>query len=416
MIKKIFVWQSPPLKGEVTVSTCKNAVLPIMAASILTDSEVVIEDIPSLSDVFSLSQIMQSLGSKIRLNGASFTIDNSGIMNCEALQTSAKALRASFLIMGPLLARFGSARLPLPGGCQIGQRPVDIHLKGLSALGANFVTLNGTVDARARKLKGAKICLDFPSVGATENILMAACLAQGETQILNAAQEPEIVDLANFLCAMGAKVEGAGTSLVTVEGQKKLHGADYTPIRDRIEAGTMILACLAAGGDILVKGADAGHLQPLLAKLKEAGASIREDAQGIRVSSAGKLKGTEVFSSPYPGFPTDLQPQFSALACMMEGTTHITETVFENRLMHMHELIKLGADIRIEGRTALITGGKKLYGTKVLATDLRAGAALIIAGLAAEGVTEICEAQHIERGYEALDMKLSAMGARIRCI
>jgi len=416
MIKKIFVWQSPPLQGEVAVSTCKNAVLPILAASMLTDSEVVIEDIPVLSDVFSLSKIMQTLGSKIRLSGKSFIIDNSGITNCEALQTSAKALRASFLIMGPLLARFGSAKLPLPGGCQIGQRPVDIHLKGLASLGANFVVLNGTVDGRARRMKGAKICLDFPSVGATENILCAACLAQGETQILNAAQEPEIVDLANFLTSMGAKIEGAGTSLITIEGQKKLHGTVYKPMQDRIEAGTMILACLATGGEILVKGTNTAYLQPLLSKLKETGAIIKEDAWGLRVGSANRLKGTEVFSSPYPGFPTDLQPQFSALACFMEGTTHITETIFDNRLMHMLELIKLGADIQIEGRTALIIGGKKLFGTKVIATDLRAGAALIIAGLAAEGVTEICEAQHIERGYEALDTKLSAMGARIRCI
>jgi UDP-N-acetylglucosamine 1-carboxyvinyltransferase len=416
VLEKIFVRHSPPLKGEVTISTCKNAILPIMAASLLTDDEVVIENIPILSDVFAMSKVLQNMGSKIRLSGNAFIIDNSCIRNCEALQASSKALRASFLVMGPLLSKYGCGRLPLPGGCKIGQRPVDLHLKGLSALGANAVIINGMVDARAKGLKGAEICMDFPSVGATENILCAACLAHGETQIVNAAQEPEIEDLANFLISMGARIEGAGTSIITIEGQKKLHGTQYSPIPDRIEAGTMVIAALITGGDVLIKNIIPSHLQGCLCKLSEAGAILREDSKGLRVLPSKKLKGTEVYSSPYPGFPTDLQPQFAALATQMEGSTIITETVFENRFMYADELNLLGAQINVQGRTAIVTGKSALSGAIVKATDLRAGAALIISGLAAQGVTEICEAQHLERGYEALDQKLAALGARIRCV
>ena len=387
-----------------------------MAASLLTEDEVIIHDIPILSDVFAMSRVLETMGSKIRLSGGAFIIDNSCIRNCEALQTSSKALRASFLVMGPLLSKYGCGRLPLPGGCKIGQRPVDLHLKGLSALGANAVIINGMVDARAKKLKGAKVCLDFPSVGATENILCASCLAQGETQIVNAAQEPEIEDLARFLISMGAKIEGAGTSTIIVEGQKKLHGTEYSPIPDRIEAGTMIIACLITGGDVFIKNINPRHLQGCICKLSEAGANIREDVEGLRILPSKKLKGTEVYSSPYPGFPTDLQPQLAALATQMEGSTIITETIFENRFMYADELALLGADIHVQGRTAIVTGKSELSGAKVKATDLRAGAALIIAGLIAHGVTEICEAQHLERGYEALDQKLASLGARIRCV
>lgn len=415
-MKKIYVRQSPPLKGEVCISTCKNAILPIMAASLLTDDEVVIRDVPILSDVFTMSKILQTIGSKIRLNNGAFVIDNSSISNCEALQMSSQALRASFLIMGPLLSRYGYGRLPLPGGCKIGQRPVDLHLKGLSALGGNAVIINGMVDARAKRLKGAKICLDFPSVGATENILCAATLAQGETQIVNAAQEPEIEDLANFLNSMGAKIEGAGTSMISITGQKKLHGTEYLPMKDRIEAGTMILAGLVTGGDILIKDIKVSPLQPLISKLADSGAIIKEDALGMRVCPSKKLKSVEIHSSPYPGFPTDMQPQFAALATQLEGSTIITETVFDNRFMYADELAKLGGNISVQGRTAIITGKTKLSGACVKATDLRAGAALVIAGLCAHGITEITDAHHLERGYEALDHKLSALGARIRFI
>ncbi|MDR1000495.1 MAG: UDP-N-acetylglucosamine 1-carboxyvinyltransferase [Clostridiales bacterium] len=413
---KYIIQNDKPLKGIVKVSGSKNAVLPVMAASILTDGAVTIRDVPCLSDVQTMESMLQALGVKVRYDNKAGVINLSvpERLEHEAPYELVCKMRASFLVMGPLLARLGKVNVPLPGGCAIGSRPVDLHLKGFTALGAEIVQEHGFVSAQTKKLRGAKIYLDFPSVGATENIMMAATLAEGMTVIENCAVEPEIVDLANFLNSAGAQIRGAGTGTIRVTGVKRLNGTDHTVIPDRIEAGTFMIAAGITRGDITVTNVVADHLKSLIAKLKEVNLLVDEDGDGIRVIGEGrKLRATDVKTLPYPGFPTDMQAQFMCLLTKAEGASIVTETLYENRFMHVGELKRMGADIKIESRSAVIEGVPELTGAQVKATDLRAGAALVLAGLSASGSTEISDIYHIERGYCELDTKLNSLGAHI---
>ena len=414
-MEKLFIQGGRRLAGAVKVSGAKNAVLPVIAASLLASTPSVIEEVPDLDDVRTITEVLQYLGLTVRRNSfCSLFIDSAGIKSCEAPYELVRKMRASFLVMGPLLSRFQEARISLPGGCAIGSRPIDLHLKGFEALGADIVVGHGFIEARAPKgLRGARIYLDFPSVGATENIMMAASLATGQTVIENAAQEPEIVDLANYLNAMGANVRGAGTSVVRIEGVPELHGTTYAVIPDRIEAGTYMVAAAITGGDVLLKNVLFEHVKPLVAKLKEAGVTIEEDVDQIRVVAVRRTRCVDVKTLPYPGFPTDMQAQFMALMAVSEGSCVISETVFENRFMHVDELKRMGAGIRVDGRIAMIDGVGRLTGCPVKATDLRAGAAMILAGLVAEGRTEISAVHHIDRGYDRIVDKLKELGADI---
>lgn len=404
------------LKGSVKIDGAKNAVLPILAATLLAETGVcVMEETPAFNDVSVISELLQSLGAEVESSeNGQICVNASGLNSCYAPYETVRKMRASFLVMGPLLARLGQAKIPLPGGCAIGSRPIDLHLKGFEALGAKIVTGHGFVEAQAEQLHGAQIYLDFPSVGATENIMMAACLAEGNTIIENAAEEPEITDLANFLNKMGANVTGAGTDIIRIEGKPGLTGTVYQVIPDRIEAGTFMIAAAATGGDVLIKNVVSDHLKPLIAKLRETGAEIIEGDNWLRVLGRVPLRATDIKTLPYPGFPTDLQAQMTALLTIAEGTSVVTETVFENRFMHLDELSRMGADVKIEGRTAIIHGVPLLSGTQVKATDLRAGAALIIAGLVAKGETEISCIHHIDRGYVNIEEKFRGLGAKIR--
>lgn len=404
------------LHGTVTVSGAKNAVLPIIAASLLTDEACDLHDIPWLADVETFCEVLGYLGVNTKYNNGKLHIDPSQLSKTEAPYESMRRMRASFLIMGPLLARLGRAKMSLPGGCAIGSRPIDLHLKGFEALGANIIIGHGYIEAEAKKLVGKKIYLDFPSVGATENIMMAASLAEGNTIIENVAEEPEIVDLANFLNAMGAKIKGAGTKIIRIEGVDKLHGATHTVIPDRIEAGSFMVAAAATGGNVLINNVIEDHLKPVVAKLKEAGVDIIEEAEGIRVIGSKEFTSVDIKTLPYPGFPTDMQAQFMALMAMAKGTSVVTETVFENRFMHVDELKRMSSNIIIEGRSAIVKGVPQLTGAPVKATDLRAGAALIIAALNAEGETTIGNIFHIDRGYEDIVGKLQKLGAKIKRI
>ncbi len=413
-MEKLFIQGGRRLAGTVKISGAKNAVLPVIAASLLASTPSVIEEIPDLDDVKTITEVLQYLGLHTRREPGSLFVDSTGIKSCEASYELVRKMRASFLVMGPLLSRFQEARISQPGGCAIGSRPIDLHLKGFEALGAEIIQGHGFIEARAPKgLRGAKIYLDFPSVGATENIMMAASLAQGQTIIENAAQEPEIVDLANYLNSMGANVRGAGTNSIRIEGVQKLTGTTYAVIPDRIEAGTFMVAAAITGGDVLLKNVLYEHLKPLVAKLKEAGVKIEQDVDQIRVVADGPLRAVDIKTLPYPGFPTDMQAQFMALMAVAEGSSVISETVFENRFMHVDELKRMGASIRVDGRIAMLDGVKKLTGCPVTATDLRAGAALVLAGLAAEGQTEIGSVYHIDRGYDRIVDKLRGLGAEI---
>jgi len=413
-LSKILVRKSGPLKGTVKVSGAKNSVLPIMAASLLSHDKCILEEIPGLRDVEVMSEVLASLGADVKKNSEGILeINSSKIDNYEAPYDLIKKMRASFLVIGPLLARMGKARVSLPGGCAIGSRPIDLHLKGLSALGAKINLGHGYVEATADKLVGDKIYLDFPSVGATENIMMAACLAEGQTIIQNAAEEPEIVDLANFLNSLGANIKGAGTDTIRIKGVKELGGTRHTVIPDRIEAGTYMVAAAITGGDITIKNALPDHLKPMIAKLKECGAIVEENGDHVRVNASNGITAVDIKTLPYPGFPTDMQSQFMALLSVAEGTSVIIETVFENRFMHVSELNRMGANIKIEGRSAVVQGVKVLEGAQVRATDLRAGAALILAGLVADGITEISDVYHIDRGYVEIEQKLRSLGANI---
>jgi len=413
-LSKIIVKKSRPLNGTVKVSGAKNSVLPIMAASLLAQDKCILEDIPSLRDVDVMSEVLTSLGSDIKRNSnGTIEINSSKIDNCEAPYDLIRKMRASFLVIGPLLARMGRARVSLPGGCAIGARPIDLHLKGLSALGAKVNLGHGYVEAVADKLVGDKIYLDFPSVGATENIMMAATMAEGQTIIQNAAEEPEIVDLANFLNSIGAKVKGAGTDTIKIQGVKELGGTRHTVIPDRIEAGTYMVAAAITGGNVTIKNALPDHLKPMIAKLKECGVEVIENGDHVKVNAANGINAVDVKTMPYPGFPTDMQSQFMALLSIARGTSVIIETVFENRFMHVSELTRMGAKIKIEGHSAVVEGVKALEGAQVTATDLRAGAALILAGLVADGQTEIRNVYHIDRGYVDIEDKLRSLGANI---
>ncbi|SEM79387.1 UDP-N-acetylglucosamine 1-carboxyvinyltransferase [Lihuaxuella thermophila] len=414
-MEKIIVQGGARLRGRVKVHGAKNAVLPLIAASILASrGNITILDVPLLEDVKTITQLLQSLGIFAELSENQVLINAEKLSTTEAPYELVRKMRASVTVMGPLLARKKHARIPLPGGCAIGSRPIDLHLKGLEALGAKFEIGHGYVEGHVPdRLKGARIYLDFPSVGATQNIMMAATLAKGRTVIENAACEPEIVDLANFLNAMGAKVRGAGTDEIRIDGVDFLRGTEYTVIPDRIEAGTYMVAAAITRGEVFVEGAISNHLTPLIAKLREMGVHVLEGENGIHVRAEGELKPVDVKTLPYPGFPTDMQPQMMALQLIAKGTSLMTETVFENRFMHVEEFKRMGGQIKIDGRTAIIEGGRPLTGAQVKATDLRAGASLILAGLAAEGITEVTELHHVDRGYVDIVGKLQALGASI---
>ncbi|MGG4394735.1 UDP-N-acetylglucosamine 1-carboxyvinyltransferase [Paenibacillus thiaminolyticus] len=414
-MSKFIVRGGKRLTGTVRVSGAKNSVLPIIAASLLGEHGVsVICDAPPLDDVKTIHHVLEKLGANLTYSNETIRVNAEHLHSYEAPYELVRKMRASFLVMGPLLARAGQARISLPGGCAIGTRPIDQHLKGFEAMGAQIGLGQGYIEAKVNgRLKGAKIYLDVASVGATENIMMAATLAEGTTTIENAAREPEIVDLANYLNKMGAKVRGAGTGVIRIEGVEQLHGAEHTVIPDRVEAGTYMVAAAMTGGDVYVDGAIADHLGPVIAKMEEMGVQIEPDENGIRVRAERPLKAVDVKTLPYPGFPTDMQSQMMALLLVAEGTSVVTETVFENRFMHVDEFNLMSANIKVDGRTAVVTGDAKLVGAKVCATDLRAGAALICAGLVAEGTTEVSGVQHIDRGYVNIAEKLSALGADI---
>lgn len=416
MVAKFLVEKSEPLRGEVEISGSKNAVLPIMAAALLAHGKCEILDVPVLRDVEVMCKLLTSIGSKVKADYEknSIEIETNSVIVEEAPYELVKKMRASILVMGPLLARTGKAKVALPGGCAIGARPIALHLKGLRALGAEIEEGHGYVEAKAERLIGGNVYLDFPSVGATENIMMAAALAEGITILENAAQEPEIVDLANFLNKMGAKIKGAGTDTIKIEGVLELHGTKHTVIPDRIETGTFMVAAAITKGDILIKNVVSDHVKPVIAKLKECGVEVEDSDEGMRVrGDLHPLVATDIKTLPYPGFPTDMQSQFMALLATVEGSSVVIENVFENRYMHIGELNRMGASIKIEGRSAVIQGARELQGTQVISTDLRAGAALVLAGLIAEGATEISEIYHIERGYSDFVEKFRKLGAKI---
>ena len=417
---KYIVEQSGPLCGEVVISGAKNAALPILAATVLTDGVCEINEVPRLKDIDVMCRILRSLGAKVEENWDEHTVivDGSGINVSEVPYDLVKLMRASIFVMGPLLARLGKATIAQPGGCAIGNRPIDLHAKGLKTLGARVMISEGMVYANADKLTGALVYLDFPSVGATENIMMAATLAEGITIIENAAEEPEIVDLASFLNRMGAKIKGAGTDTIRIEGVEKLHGTRHAVIPDRIETGTFMVAAAITRGNVLIKNCLPDHVRPVIAKLIECGAVVQDEMEGMRVrGDVNKLVATDIKTLPYPGFPTDMQAPFMALLTTVSGASTVIETVFENRFMHANELSKMGANIRVDGRVASIPGDKcPLEGTQVVSTDLRAGAALVLAGLVAKGTTEVTQIHHVERGYENFVEKMSGLGAKIRLV
>ena len=413
--EKLIISGGNRLQGMVKIDGAKNSSLSIMAATLLTKDVCILRNVPRLTDVETMSDVIRKLGVKVEWKEEnSLYIDSDDFNNYEAPYELVKMMRASILVMGPLLARLKRAKISLPGGCAIGARPVDYHLKGFEALGAQVEVEKGYIEAKVNTLKGDEIYLDFPSLGATENIMMAACLAEGVTTIENAAKDPEVMELGHFLNKMGAKVNGLGTDLIKIEGVKKLHGIDYAIIPDRIEAGTYMIAAAITGGNILIEKADPLLLKPLIVKLEEAGVRIELEKNLIKVIGPDRVKAVDIKTLPFPGFPTDMQPQFMALSCVARGTSVITETVFEKRFAHIGDLIRMGADIKVEGRSAIIKGVKTLSAAPVMASDLRGGAALILAGLIAEGTTELSRIYHLDRGYAKLEEKLNSLGADIK--
>ncbi|WP_053218104.1 UDP-N-acetylglucosamine 1-carboxyvinyltransferase [Virgibacillus senegalensis] len=414
-MEKIIVRGGRQLNGTVKVEGAKNAVLPVIAASIIaSEGKSTIHEVPALADVTTIKEVLSNMNADISISNNTVTVDATKPLKTEAPFEFVRKMRASVLVLGPLLARYGHAKVAMPGGCAIGSRPIDLHLKGFEAMGAKVHVGNGFVEVHSEgRLQGAKIYLDVPSVGATENIMMAAALAEGRTTLENCAKEPEIVDLANYLNKMGAKVIGAGTETIRIDGVSTLHGVEHTIIPDRIEAGTFMVGAAITGGNVLVKGAEAEHLRSLVSKMEEMGVSIKEEEDGLRVIGPKKLKATDIKTLPHPGFPTDMQSQMMALMLRAEGTSVITETVFENRFMHVEEFRRMNAKLKIEGRSVIVEGPVELQGAEVAATDLRAGAALILAGLTAEGYTRVTELKHIDRGYVRLAEKFASLGADI---
>ena len=415
-MEKIVVKGGYKLSGEVNVSAAKNSVLPILAACILSEDKCCINNAPMLEDVIVIGDVLKSLNAGVSVDkeNSKVIIDSSSIKPGDPNNEQVRKMRASFLIMGPMLARFGRVRISLPGGCNIGTRPIDLHLKGFTALGANISLGHGYVEATTSRLIGNKIYLDFPSVGATENIMMAAALAEGETTIENAAAEPEIEDLADFLNGMGAIISGAGSDTIKIVGVRRLKGVTHTPIFDRIEAGTYMTAAAITKSKIKINGVNEEHLKPIIAKLTECGVGMEISGDSMIVDGNRNLKPVDIKTLPFPGFPTDMQAQMMALLCLVRGTSLITETVFENRFMHASELKRMGANVKIDGRSAVIEGVDGLSGSDVKASDLRAGAALILAGLVAEGYTSIGDIYHIDRGYVEIEKKFRSLGANIQ--
>ena len=406
------------LQGSVKIEGAKNAVLPLLAATILaSEGKTHLTNVPILSDVFTMNNVVRGLDTKVDFNQEekTVTVDASGQLSEEAPYKYVSKMRASIVVLGPLLARNGHAKVSMPGGCTIGSRPIDLHLKGLEAMGADIQQTAGYIEAKAERLKGAHIYLDFPSVGATQNIMMAATLAEGVTTIENAAREPEIVDLAMLLNKMGAKVRGAGTETLTITGVDHMHGAEHSVVQDRIEAGTFMVAAAMTGGDVLIEDAVWEHNRPLLAKMQEMGVRVLEEEQGIRIQSdVTKLRPVQVKTQPHPGFPTDMQAQFTALMAVANGESTMVETVFENRFQHLEEMRRMGLHSEIMRDTAVIHGGQALQGAEVMSTDLRASAALILTGLVAEGVTKVGKLTHLDRGYYQFHEKLASLGAKIQ--
>jgi len=404
------------LSGEIAVSGAKNAALPILCAGLLTTEPVHLDNVPNLQDVRTTLKLLEQMGLRSEMAGSRVQLDASRVDNPVAPYELVKTMRASILVLGPLVARFGEAKVSLPGGCAIGARPVDQHIKGLQAMGAEISIEHGFIEARAKRLKGARIVTDMITVTGTENLLMAATLADGETIIENAAREPEVSDLAHLLVAMGAKIDGIGTDRLVIQGVERLHGASHTVISDRIEAGTFLCAVAAAGGDVRLTGVRKHILDAVIDKLREAGVAIEEGDDWLRVKMDRRPSAVTIRTSEYPAFPTDMQAQFMALNAVADGTAQVVETIFENRFMHVQELNRLGANITIDGNTALVTGVEKLSGAKVMATDLRASASLVIAGLRADGETLVDRIYHLDRGYDRMEAKLTAVGANVRRI
>ena len=412
---KLLIQGGTALSGEVAISGAKNAALPILCASLLTADPLHLTNVPHLNDISTMLRLLGDMGVSVTMGGVDdMVLDGSGLNNPVASYEMVKTMRAAILVLGPLVARCGEARVSLPGGCAIGARPVDQHIKGLQAMGADIKVEQGYVHAKATRLKGARICTDMVTVTGTENLMMAACLADGETIIENAAREPEVVDLANCLVSMGARISGAGTDVIRIQGVDKLHGATHAIMPDRIETGTYLCAAAATGGDVRLLKTSAAYLDTVVDKLMDAGCEITVERDAIRLQAPPRLKAVSLRTAPYPAFPTDMQAQFMAINCIADGVATIRETIFENRFMHANELARLGADIQIEGSNAIVRGVDRLEGATVMATDLRASASLVIAGLVAQGETLIDRIYHLDRGYERIEEKLAKLGALVR--
>jgi UDP-N-acetylglucosamine 1-carboxyvinyltransferase len=411
---KLLIQGGHRLSGEIAISGAKNAALPILCAGLLTADTVTLGNVPRLQDVATMLKLLRQMGLQVEQDGESVTLNGSAIDKLEAPYEMVKTMRASILVLGPLLARFGEAKVSLPGGCAIGSRPVDQHIKGLQAMGAEITIEAGYIHAKAKRLKGARILTDMITVTGTENLLMAATLAEGETVLENAAREPEVTDLANLLVAMGANINGIGTDRLVIQGVERLHGASHTVIADRIETATFLCAVAAAGGDVTLRQVRTDTFDVAIDKLREAGAVLTSGDDWIRIQMSSRPKAVSFRTTEYPGFPTDMQAQFMAMNCIAEGSSSVIETIFENRFMHVQEMNRLGAAITIEGHTAIINGVDKLVGAPVMATDLRASASLVIAALAADGETLIDRIYHLDRGYDRMEVKLSAVGAHIQ--
>jgi UDP-N-acetylglucosamine 1-carboxyvinyltransferase len=412
-MQKLVIQGGIPLRGEVRISGAKNAALPMMCASLLTSDVLQLSNMPDLLDIATMRKLLEQMGVKVAVQGDEMTLHGAHVDRLEAPYDMVKTMRAAVLVLGPLVARFGEARVSMPGGCAIGSRPVDIHIKGLQAMGAQIFIEHGYIHAQAKRLKGARILFDIVSVTSTENLMMAAALAEGVTVLENAAREPEVVDLAHCLIAMGAKIEGAGSHTIVITGVDRLHGAAHRIMPDRIESGTFLVAAAATGGSIVLRDTRADILDSVLEKLTEAGACIRSDSESIHLDMTSRPRSVNVRTAPYPAFPTDMQAQFMALNVIADGSAMVVETIFENRFMHVQELRRLGARIDVEGNTALVHGVDHLEGATVMATDLRASACLVIAGLVAQGETVIDRIYHLDRGYEHIEIKLSQLGANI---